>query len=200
MIKHLENFIEKIQSGKVEVYNEFSLQHELGIFLREILKKEGYKVEFERNIRHFEIFKTVKKEIDIVIYKEDNKGNKKDKYAIELKFPRKGQYPEQMYSFVKDIMFMEQLKNNGFKKTYCMTLVDDAKFYSNEGRLKTDGIYRYFRSVTSMCIPTNEEINRPTGKKDENENSLILIQDHVINWKKFENTQLDKWRYYLIEI
>ena len=32
---------------------------------------------------------------------------KKNRYAIELKFPRNGQYPETMFSFVKDIKFLE---------------------------------------------------------------------------------------------
>ncbi len=29
--------------------------------------------------------------------------------VVELKFPRNGQHPEQMYSFCKDIVFAEQL-------------------------------------------------------------------------------------------
>jgi hypothetical protein len=30
----LQPFLTRIQTGEIEVYNEFSLQHELGIFLR----------------------------------------------------------------------------------------------------------------------------------------------------------------------
>lgn len=37
-------------------------------------------------------------------------------YAIELKYPKNGQYPEQMYSFIKDIKFMQQVKE---KKAFC---------------------------------------------------------------------------------
>jgi len=33
--KNFNKFLDGIKSGKIEVYNEFSLQHELGIFLRE---------------------------------------------------------------------------------------------------------------------------------------------------------------------
>lgn len=50
---------------------------------------------------------TVKLEIDIVVNKGRIMG---PKYAVELKFPGNGQHPEQMFSFAKDIMFMEQLK------------------------------------------------------------------------------------------
>lgn len=106
IVSLLEEFVDLIRNEEVEVYNEFSLQHELGIFLR--AKLTGNKVQFERNVKFFGITGTVKHEIDIVIYNEN------EKYAIELKYPLNGQYPEQMYSFVKDIKFMEQLKEAGF--------------------------------------------------------------------------------------
>ena len=48
----LQKFMKKIQTGEVEVYNEFSLQHELGIYLRNALP--NYKVEFERNVKFFQ--------------------------------------------------------------------------------------------------------------------------------------------------
>lgn len=74
---------EQEKEGKsIEVYNEFSLQHELGIFLRKKLPE--YIVQFERNVeKFFRIEDTIKHEIDIVIYNE----SKTEKYAIELKFP-----------------------------------------------------------------------------------------------------------------
>ncbi len=87
MIKELLfEFMYLVENESIEIYNEFSLQHELGIFLRERLT--GYKVQFERNTRFFGISGTVKHEIDIVIY------NSNEKYAIELKFPVNSQYPE----------------------------------------------------------------------------------------------------------
>lgn len=52
MEKIIEEFVKTKISENV-VYNEFSLQHELGIFLREKLKKEHFKVEFERNVKFF---------------------------------------------------------------------------------------------------------------------------------------------------
>jgi len=41
-------FVESIRQGETEIYNEFSLQHELGIFLRTQL--HGTKVRFEKNV------------------------------------------------------------------------------------------------------------------------------------------------------
>ena len=148
----IEEFIDLVAVDKVEIYNEFSLQHELGIFLRENLK--GYKVQFERNTKYFGITGTPEHEIDIVVY------NDIEKCAIELKYPLNGQYPEQMFSFVKDIKFMEELKKAGFDGTYCLTIVGDKRFYSGQ---KQDGIYAYFRGTTAV----HGEIMKPTGKKDE---------------------------------
>ena len=78
MIKELlYEFMSIVEDNQVEIYNEFSLQHELGIFLRTQLS--DYKVQFERNTKFFEITGTTKHEIDIVVY------NEKEKYAVELK-------------------------------------------------------------------------------------------------------------------
>ena len=64
----LYEFMHIVKNEEVEIYNEFSLQHELGIFLRNSLK--NYKVQFERNTKFFGITGTTKHEIDIVIYND----------------------------------------------------------------------------------------------------------------------------------
>lgn len=171
----LNEFLELIAVGNIEIYNEFSLQHELGIYLREQLTE--YKVQFERNAKFFGISGTVKHEIDIVIY------NEQERHAIELKYPLNGQYPEQMYSFIKDIKFMEELKDAGFDSTYCLTLVQDKNFYSGQ---KQDGIYSYFRGNEKV----HGTIIKPTGMKEE---QLNINGSYTINWKECS----DK-KYYLI--
>lgn len=109
---YIIDFFNYAKTNEIDLYNEFSLQHELGIYLRNVLSE--YKVQFERNISFFTTDNnTIKKEIDISIFSED----KDEKYAIELKFPNNGQHPEQMYSFVKDVKFMEEVKERGFTKT-----------------------------------------------------------------------------------
>ena len=72
--KLLNDFMTLVGIGEIEIYNEFSLQHELGIFLRANLT--GYKVQFERNTKFFGVQGTTKHEIDIVIY------NDLERYAI----------------------------------------------------------------------------------------------------------------------
>ncbi len=173
----LDEFMKQVVDGSTEVYNEFSLQHELGFFLRE--KLPAYKVQFERNNKFFGITGTIKHEVDIVIYK----GH--EKHAVELKFPNNGQYPEQMYAFVKDIKFMEELKEAGFDSTYCLALVQDKNFYSGN---KRDGIYSYFRGNT----PINGTVVKPTGKKYE---GVTVNGSYALNWKGERKT-----RYYIIRL
>jgi len=173
----MRDFIHLVEIGQVEIYNEFSLQHELGIYLR--TKINNYKIQFERNTKFFRIYGTIKREIDIVVY------NDNEKYAIELKYPLNGQYPEQMFCFVKDIKFMEEIKSQGFNATYCLTIVQNRNFYS--GR-KIDGIYLLFRKKGLI----NGVINKPTGKKDE---QINIKGKYEIDWKECG----DK-KYYIVAI
>lgn len=174
---YIQNFLTKVLNGEIEVYNEFSLQHELGIYLRQILP--NFKIQFERNVKHFRISNTVKHEMDIVIY------NAVERYAVELKFPRNGQYPETMFAFIKDIAFMEQLVDNGFNATYCVALVDDKNFYSG---LKKDGIYSFFRAG----MPITNTIVKPTGSKDI---SYKINGKYNVSW-----TISEKLAYYIVDI
>jgi hypothetical protein len=167
MIRTIESFIDTIKARKVDVYNEFSLQHELGIFLRS--KLPALNVQFERNVSYF--FPTgqfIKKEIDISIFAADKLELH---YAIELKFPRNGQYPEQMFSFCKDILFAEQLKRSGFKQAFLMILADDPLFYSGNGK----GIYQHFRQGKTL----RGSVQKPTGIKDS---TIKLKGSYQVNW------------------
>lgn len=177
-IKHLlTDFMGKVALGEIEVYNEFSLQHELGIFIRS--RTNGYKVQFERNTKYFGITGTTKHEIDIVIF------NQKERYAIELKYPCNGRYPEEMFDFLKDLCFMEELKNKGFQSTYCMTLVQDKNFYSGN---KQNGIYAYFRGNKSI----HGQMVKPTGRKD---NTLSIHGTYTVDWRT-----CGMMKYYILEV
>ena len=50
----VKGFFSYIEAENIELYNEFSFQHELGIFLRREL--EGYTIQFERNVSYFSIY------------------------------------------------------------------------------------------------------------------------------------------------
>ncbi|KML24095.1 hypothetical protein [Rossellomorea marisflavi] len=180
--KYIQSFFNKVANHSIEIYNEFSLQHELGFFLRNSIPTP-YKVEFERNVKFFYPGQLcVKSEIDIVIYHPAHD----ERYAIELKYPKNGQHPESMFSFIKDIKFMEQVKELGFKGAYSVTYVEDKLFY--QGPTK-QGIYAFFREGKII----NGEIRKPTGKKDE----VHIINGHYqIDWSPLTNGS----KYYLLAL
>lgn len=99
-------FLSYLDEEQVDIYNEFSLQHELGIFLRGFcVDAKNYKIEFERNISFLGITYTnidlnfsklieaglassgLKREIDICVYKGIPFTKEFEGYAIELKYP-----------------------------------------------------------------------------------------------------------------
>mgnify|MGYP000843923521 FL=1 len=179
----VSDFFRLVLQQNIDIYNEFSLQHELGFFLRRVLPT--YKVQFERNVSYFTSnTNTIKKEIDISIFSDD----KSEKYALELKCPFNGQYPEQLYSFVKDIRFMEQMKERGFTNTYCIALVSDRPFY--QGKIN-EGIYRYFRK--ELCV--YGDIYKPTGPM-KNIECVTLSGKYSFEWHKLDEIR----RYFIIKI
>ena len=163
------------KDDKVAIYNEFSLQHELGIYLRKHLN-DKYSIEFERNITFFKLNKKIyqKREIDIVIYTE----GMKEKYAIELKYPAHnngvtGEYPERMKQFDKDYTFMKKLSKE-FTETYCIVLVDDTNFYMgkfNEGS-KNEEYYRKYRHANFWKVIDKERPYRFYIKRFKNGKEL----------------------------
>jgi len=204
----LEEFIGLLKSGEIEVYNEFSFQHELGYFLRNQLKHYpgDFKIQFERNFKEilevsddeidarFGTKKVRKKEIDISIFQGPVKLA-----SIELKFPRNGQVPESMYSFVKDVKFLEGLTSskksiNMFKEGFFICLVDDSLFY--QGGSKKNGIYEYFRRKEKN-VRICKETKKPTGKNKESEAYTIrLNKEYVGEWLPIK----DEMHYLLIEV
>ena len=106
LLAHAKSFLSDVAKGKAEIYNEFSLQHEFGLYLRPTVGT-AFKVQFERPVSFFGLHRGsfVKKEIDISVFASDQS----EKYAIELKYSRNGQHPEQMFKACQDIGFLEQL-------------------------------------------------------------------------------------------
>jgi hypothetical protein len=171
----LDGFLSYAKDSRIEIYNEFSLQHELGVFLRTQLP--GCRIQFERNVLYFNNYKNefIKREIDIAVFSPDKADLK---MAIELKFPRNGQIPEQMFSFCKDIAFVEELIDAGFKETGLLIFVDSHLFYQGP----KEGIYAHFRGHE----PITGTIKKPTGKKDKYVN---IKGNYRIDWFDL-NTQI----------
>lgn len=186
--KLIDDFIKLVKNEEIELYNEFSMQHELGIYLREKLEKK-YKVQFERNVSYFIIEGTYKKEIDITIFEHKDEPE----IAIELKYLINGRVPESIYDCCKDIAFLEQLKDSGFKQCYSI-IIADPNFHTNGSRKKNSGIYSYFRDKDNE---TKENINgiikKPTGDKNH---SIKLTGSYQIEWKDL----IDNLKYAIIKI
>lgn len=173
----IEKFFKNDNFSKLEIYNEISLQHELGIFLRGHLP--NFRIQFERNVKYFNLNGIVKtkKEIDIVIFD----STCTEKYSIELKHPLNGQNPEQMYSFIKDIKFSEELVSKelgGFNSAFCIILVRDKVFYSGT---KKSGIYQYFRTGKEL----SGKVEKPTGEQVK---QIELNGKYKIDWKYINET------------
>jgi len=173
-VKPICEFVQKIIRKEIEIYNEASIQYELAIFLRNNLP--DYKIQLERNVNYFKLIKNnfIKKEIDIVIFNHD----KTQKSAIEIKFPTNGQYPEQMFSFCKDIKFLEQLKNKGFSNNVFICFANDERFWN--GNAEENTIYRFFRKSE----PITGLIQKPTGGKDE---KFHIEGSYVAKWQPIDN-------------
>ena len=180
----IADFANMIAAGDIEIYNEFSLQHELGIYLRSELPTK--KIQFERNISFFNLDKTkfIKKEIDIVVYSDKNAPD----VAIELKYPQHEE-SEQMLSFCQDVQFAEELKAAKFKETYAVIFTDDHLFYSGERY----GIYAYFRDGDGNK-PLSGDIVRQT-EPNKGKIEARIAGSYSITWRPVK----DKMKYTLIQ-
>lgn len=139
----VKDFVGYIKSQNVSIYNEASIQYELAMFLKSKIKK-SYKIQLERNVDYFGLSgKFKKKEIDISLFS----GDKKEKLAIEIKFPTNGEYPAQMFSFCKDIKFLEELRGKGFRNNLFIAFAKDRLFW--EGR-EEKNIYEPFRKSGTL--------------------------------------------------
>jgi hypothetical protein len=112
----------------------------------------------------------VKAEIDITIFETPGTS----RCAVEVKFPRNGQYPEQMFKFCQDVAFLEQLVGGGFNRGYFVVAADDSLFFS--GR-EQSGIYALFRG----SAPIHGRIAKPTGKKDE---TVDVRGSYPVTWRE----------------
>lgn len=180
---HATSFFSDVAKGTVEIYNEFSLQHEFGLYLRTIFGS-AFKIQFERPVSFFGAQQGgfVKKEIDISVFTP----SQSEKYAVELKCPRNGQYPEQMFKACQDIRFLEQLRHNGFVKCCFIIVADDPLFYSHGEKT---GIYKFFRAG----IPIHGNIQKPTSAKED---AVEIAGSYSVVWNDIDKNR----KYAVVEI
>ncbi len=168
----------------IEATFQFRLLMALGKIYREddIFPERSIKAYFTKE----EIDKFKKREIDIVL-----RNQEKLDIAIELKMPMNGQFPEQMYQFVKDIKFLEELKSSKkFSQCFLIVVTDNKLFWQGD---KKDGIYSSFRNK----IPLSGTRSKPTGpNKDHIEFDIELEGKYDISWNDLNND----FKYFIVEI
>ena len=165
-----------------ELCSEASLQHNLALALRDHFTK----VELEQNISCYGLDKSkfIKSEIDIVA--SDNTH----RYAIELKYPRNGAVPEQMFAFLKDIKLCEQLTDtSAFDACFSILITNDSLFC--RGR-KHDGIYSRFRANAPLMGP----VSFPTDNRRKQDPFTLKSKDSL-NWKCIPSSD---FRYLLVVV
>lgn len=183
----LRLFFDHPSEDAQEIYNEHSLQLELGVYFR----SRGYKVQFERP---FSITAPVgstrkpKRELDLLLTLSGHRT------AIELKVPLAGRVPETMYDFCADISFVEGLVSQKIMGcAYALLITDNRQFWTGQN----SGIYNLFREADSLL---NGHVYKPTGDKD----SVTVIAGKyrlAILWKPVVNSRLiSDARYLLVEV
>jgi hypothetical protein len=165
-------------------YIEATLQFKLLMQLAKIFD-EGLILP-ERNIEYYGLNPKnfSKKEVDIIVEQKSNLN-----IAIELKMPMNGQVPEQMFKFVEDIKFLEELKaTNLFSKCYVIAVTNDSNFW--QGNID-GGIYSFFRNANVL----KGKIFKPTG---QGKNTVYhqLNGEYKIKWNNLDNN----FRFFIVEV
>lgn len=160
-------------SCEIEIYNEASVKYELAYLLRKILGK-SWKIYLERNVEDFGLRKKnfLKKEMDISLVE----GKDGSHHCIELKYPRSGQYPEQMFKVCEDIRFLEQLREAGFGRCYFLMFCDDSNFFRPVGGSQIYDLFRRKRKLYGRVL-------KPTGRKNR---VVDLDGTYIIDWKELK--------------
>lgn len=167
------------------LYNEASVQFELGWYLRE--KFPDSKIQLERNVNYIfnDYVGLVKREIDILISKLPNSNH----IVIEIKASI-GQghvRPVTVFEWIKDIRFLEQLSKKGIPG-FSIFITDNFGF--QEAKRETKDLLKNFRSKN---IEGSYIKHERTANKNE---SITLEGKYLIEWEKLNNDLY----YFIVEI
>lgn len=189
MEAQVHDFFRAVGRREVEIYNEFSLQHEFGIFLRTRLGNGIVKIQFERPAKFFGVAnRLTKKEIDLACFQSPDTPFA----AIEFKFPRAKQVPIRMFKYCQDVAFLEELvlKEQRFGCGLAVMAADNRDFYQGS-RHQPGTIYSAFRDGA----PLRGTIEKPTGIA---ELPVTLLREYKIDWH--DATGMPDLRYAMITV
>ena len=189
IINIINNFI---INNKEQIYNEPSIQFELGFYIREEIRKLGrkdYAVEFERNIKDIGIFdskeikKLPKKEMDIYIYKK----NSNERYVIELKYPNDSDATTSFENeLMQDIHFIQELRKK-FTRCISFSIVDITpnRFYVSK-RNSNSELNLYIRPKKNT---QPKEITGNIEYRINNKTFSYKFSPCTVKWKTLNNNQ-----------
>lgn len=183
VIKEIHNFFKKYKYKDIDFYGEAELQLKLGWHFMQYLP--NFIIQVERPISEYGINKKLnKKEIDIVLI--DKSSN--EKYLIELKshFYRQSAYNKRIYFTLKDIEFLERLKETNVFKMVASVCFTESHYYY-EIPEKSNAQYSDFRRFHRI----KKGVYTLTKECDVN-----IKNNYEINWIKLK----DNNRYYVIEV
>lgn len=181
-LSDINKFFELIDKGEIEVYNEASVQFELGWYLKK--KFPNSKISLERNISHLKFDKSEfeKSETDILFTDTLNHSHS----IIELKAPINQDQvrPVTVFEWIRDLKFLEELTKKGIS---CFSIfITDNNGYLKSNR-KTGKLLTDFR---------NKKIYGEYQKhvKSSKKNKKIFIN----NTYQFEWKDIGKGLFYFI--
>lgn len=182
----IEDFFEYVNQKKIEIYNEFALQFELAIFLRTKIN-EKLEVQLERNISFLGLSKDkfLKREIDILIFKDPTVLQ--DVYALELKaiVNQKIARPRNVFSWIEDLRFLEQLKAAGVGQCSSIFVTDNKKLMQipegkNEPKLRMLPDFRKKKVEGTYNTHKNDSVKNKT---------VTLEREYTFDWVDYNNHQ-----------
>lgn len=191
MLDKINQFFESITVSPIELYSEFGLQHELAIFLRSNFEDLTVRLEYPTSRIFNPLPELVKKEIDL--YVTNRQG---EKFIIEIKMPKNDSgIPNQMYEAVRDIKFLEQMKNNHINGCFAILMTSHSSFW--QAPQANAGIYQFFNGE-QINIQSLWQTNMPDFLHKKGE--VRLHRNYSATWNNYLDVHNIKWKYYVLEL
>lgn len=191
MIERINQFFTTIQQIPIELYSEFGLQHELAIFLRNNYQDLTVRLEYPTPRIFNPLPQFIKKEIDIYITTQTGQ-----RYVIELKMPKDDcGIPNEMYSAIKDVKFLEQLRQNNIDGCYAILITERQAFW--QAPQANAGIYQLFNGQ-QVDIQSVDLGQLPFFL--HNKGPIILNQNYQGIWTDYVDINNTNWKYYVLNV
>jgi hypothetical protein len=191
MLDRINSFFEAIVETPIELYSEFGLQHELAFYLRSNYQDLIIRLEYPTP-RIFNPFpQLIKKEIDVFITTDKGK-----RYVIELKMPKEDcGVPNEMYNAIKDVKFLEQLRQNDIDGCYSVLMTKRQAFW--QAPRANAGIYQFFNGQ-NVNIQTLDLAHLPNFLHIKG--GIILNNNYQGQWVNYSDVNNAHWKYYILNV